>query len=304
MAGAEIFYFSGTGNSLFVANELAKRIPNSRLRPIVASLRQDVIQTSAPAVGIVFPVHAMAVPTPVKQFLRKADLGAAEYVFAIATRMGLLFEDFGSLDRLLKKQGLRLDARFLLTMGSNDAKCQGYRCPTDAEIAKFEADILRRLEDIARTVANRGSYRPRDTEFTIGLPYGRLRNRLFERFIVSLKTLSERIGGVNYYYVDESCTGCAICEHVCLSGKIAMTEGRPAWRKDVLCFMCYACLNYCPKRSVQIRGIRGVVKSFSPENGRYSHPYATVKDIVAQKHRLEETGKPDLRSKSNHAGGR
>jgi hypothetical protein len=50
MAGVEIYFSSGTGNSLFVAKELAKRIPDSLILPIVASLRQDVIRTSAPAV--------------------------------------------------------------------------------------------------------------------------------------------------------------------------------------------------------------------------------------------------------------
>jgi ferredoxin len=31
--------------------------------------------------------------------------------------------------------------------------------------------------------------------------------------------LSEHIGGVNYFYADENCTGCGICRQVCLSGK-------------------------------------------------------------------------------------
>ncbi len=288
-AETEIFYFSGTGNSLFVAKELAKRIPHSRVRPIISCLGQDAIRTGGDVMGLVFPVHAMAVPTPVKQFLRRADLRSAKYVFAIATRLGLVFEDFGAVDRLLRKQGLRLDARFILTMGSNDAKSEGYHCPTDAVIATFEADVLRRLDEIAKVVGNRERHRPKDTEFTIGLPYGRLRNRLFERFIIFLKTLSERTGGVNYYYADDTCTGCGICERICLSGKIVMTGGRPKWRKEILCHMCYACLNFCPKQAVQIKGIRGVVRSFTPINERYSHPYATVKDIVEQKYGDEET---------------
>jgi len=33
----DIFYFSGTGNSLFVAKQMAKKIPAPLLRPIVAS---------------------------------------------------------------------------------------------------------------------------------------------------------------------------------------------------------------------------------------------------------------------------
>lgn len=61
---------------------------------------------------------------------------------------------------------------------------------------------------------------------------------------------------------------------------------RPAWRRDVLCHMCYACLNYCPKRSVQIKGSCGVVRSFTAVNARYSHPYATAKEIAAQKERF------------------
>ncbi len=279
----DIFYFSGTGNSLFVANELAKRIRNSRVRPIIALIGQNVIRTDAEAIGIVFPVQAMTIPTVVKQLLRKIDLGPAKYVFAVATRLGLLFEDFGALDRRLRKKGRRLDAQFLLNMGSNDAKVEGYRCPTDEEIAALEADVLERLDRIAEIVVRRERHRPKDIEFTVGLSYGRFGNRLFERFIVSLRSLADLIGGVNYYYADDACSGCGICARVCLSGKISMNDKRPAWSKDVLCHMCYACLNYCPKHSLQIRGIRGVVKSFSPNNDRYSHPYASVNDIAAQK---------------------
>ena len=66
------------------------------------------------------------------------------------------------------------------------------------------------------------------------------------------------------------------CEKVCLSKKIKMINKKPVWKKDVQCFYCYACINYCPKQSVQI-------KSFTEKNGRYSHPYATSDDIARQK---------------------
>jgi heterodisulfide reductase subunit A-like polyferredoxin len=94
--------------------------------------------------------------------------------------------------------------------------------------------------------------------------------------------VSEAIGGVNYFYADSGCTGCGVCERVCPSRKIRLNEKRPAWQPSVLCYMCFACLNFCPAHSVQIRSIPGV-KSRSTENGRYPHPYATIKDIAAQK---------------------
>ncbi|GAH26880.1 unnamed protein product [marine sediment metagenome] len=53
----------------------------------------------------------------------------------------------------------------------------------------------------------------------------------------------------NYFYADSKCTGCGICEKVCLSQKIKMINKKPVWQKNVKCYLCYACLNYCPEQS-------------------------------------------------------
>jgi hypothetical protein len=42
----------------------------------------------------VFPTHGMVSPIPVRNFLKKADLSSAEYLFAIATRGGTKFLGF------------------------------------------------------------------------------------------------------------------------------------------------------------------------------------------------------------------
>jgi MinD superfamily P-loop ATPase len=96
------------------------------------------------------------------------------------------------------------------------------------------------------------------------------------------RNISEYIGGVNYFYHDNKCNGCGICEKVCLSKKIKIVEKKPIWQRNVLCYMCFACLNYCPKKSVQVKNIPGV-RSYTTENSRYPHPYAAVNDISAQK---------------------
>lgn len=41
----EIYYFSGTGNSLHVAKELQKRIQDTKLRPIVNHLKKNIIKS-------------------------------------------------------------------------------------------------------------------------------------------------------------------------------------------------------------------------------------------------------------------
>ena len=86
----------------------------------------------------------------------------------------------------------------------------------------------------------------------------------------------------NYFYIDSNCAGCGLCERVCLSNRIKMVEKKPEWDDKILCFMCYACLNFCPAKSIQINS-KWYMKSYTTIQDRYSHPYATVKDIENQK---------------------
>ena len=51
-----IYYFSGTGNSLFIAKELKKRLPDCSLVPVVHVLRNGRIETAADVIGIVFQI--------------------------------------------------------------------------------------------------------------------------------------------------------------------------------------------------------------------------------------------------------
>jgi ferredoxin len=278
----DIYYFSGTGNSLFVAKELKKRLVETEIIPIVRLLKSDHIKTNGESVGIVFPIHALTIPIAVRKFLRKIDFNSAKYIFVVSTRLGIIFNDFQTISSLIKKKKHHLDSFFLINMHSNDAKDKNYKTPTAKDIADVEKTVMTKIEIISDIVKGGKTYIENDNTFLINHPYGRIRNRILEKTVINLLKISERIGGVNYFYCDKNCTGCGTCEKVCLSGKIIMANRKPMWKKNVVCFMCYACLNYCPISSVQIKDIPGV-KSYTNYVGRYSHPYATSKDIFDQK---------------------
>lgn len=278
----ELYYFSGTGNSLFVARELQKRLPGATLIPIVSLLNEEDIEANSECAGIIFPVHAITIPIPVRKFLRKLKLDSVEYIFAVATRGGTIFKGFETADSLLAQKGRQLDAHFILIMYMNDPREAGYKGPTGEEIAKLEASVLKQLDAIKDIVEGRQKSLEKDTEYLIDFSENRFLGSMLARLVVSGMALSEHIGGVNYFCADSSCTGCGVCERVCLSRKIRMVGKHPEWQKNVLCYMCYACVNYCPVRAAQINSIP-VVKSHTRENGRYTHPYATVQDIYDQK---------------------
>jgi ferredoxin len=284
----EIYYFSGTGNSLYVARELQKKIPNSSLIPIIRLLNKNMnIKTNAAVIGFVFPVHALTIPISVKRFLKKVDISTAEYIFAIATRGSTFFRGFELMDQLLARKKKQLHAHFILTMGLNDPKHESYQDPGDDEIFRLETIVQKRLNSIKNIILNKRISREKDIEYTVGFSYHPLINYLLEKTVLWGMAFSEYIGGVNYFYTDDKCTGCGICEEICLAQKIKMRDKRPVWQKNVFCYMCYACINFCPVKAIQINSIPGV-KSFTTTSGRYSHPYAKVKDIALQK--KEEAG--------------
>lgn len=278
----EIYFFSGTGNSFYIAKELQKRIPDSVLIPITSLLNEKNIRTKGEIIGFVFPVHALTIPIAVKKFMDKLNMESAEYVFSVATRLGIRFNGFNKVDKILKKKNKRLDSHFILNMCSNDVKDEHYSCPTNEDILKMESGIQEQLRKIQEYILNRKVYHEVDENYLVDLPYSKPVNIMMEKLVICLLNVSEYIGGVNYFYTDSKCNGCGVCEKVCLSSKVKMLDKKPVWQKDVLCYMCYACINYCPKHSVQIKSIPGV-KSYTEKNDRYSHPYASIKDIENEK---------------------
>jgi len=275
----EIYYFSGTGNSLYVAKELQKLIPEADLIPIAGVLKSDNIKTKGDNVGFVFPCHGLTIPIPVREFLKKVSVKSSDYFFAIATRGGTIFRGFPIIDKFLNKQGKSLNATFVINMSMNDPKLKSFTVPTKEELKDIEINVQQKLEVIKKTIIHQENYQ----DDISGVTFSRfgLFNYILERLI---PFLVHRVAGKvkNYFYSDSKCTGCGICEKVCPSQKITMEDNKPLWQRNVDCYMCYACLNFCPTEAIQIYS-KIYMKSYTPERGRYPHPYATADDIAGQK---------------------
>jgi len=264
----EIYYFSGTGNSLHTARELAARFPEATLIPIMSVLEKDEIKTQADVIGLIFPIHAFTIPWPVQRFLEKANFNSATYIFAVATR--ICFElVFRNVDKLLEKQGKQLSAYFCFEMPQNYIPVFNVYPPE--ECARVEKEMQAHLKVNQKNIANREIHRPEDPPVwsTISRLVYPLLTAFFQkvRFPVMEKS----------YYADRNCSGCGICERVCPTNKIKMENGKPVWEEDTKCAYCFACLHYCPEQAIQIR------RRKTASRGRYHHPTITVKDIAEQK---------------------
>ncbi|HDR89308.1 MAG TPA: hypothetical protein ENN63_06730 [Bacteroidetes bacterium] len=131
--------------------------------------------------------------------------------------------------------------------------------------------MQKKLDVIKKTIAAKEKHLPKD-------PGGWF---LFSHILYPLITQYFRkirfSGMEKSFYADPACTGCGICEEICLSGKIKMKNGKPHWQSNIPCTYCFACIHFCPARAIQIKNRN------TCQRGRYHHPSIKATDIMEQK---------------------
>jgi len=260
----EIYYFTGTGNSLAAARSIAASLGETRLVPIASLTDQPAIVPGAGRVGIVCPVYDAGLPRIVAEFLERLDLTAAAYRFGIVTLGGTGISALRQIDRIVtRKNGRGLDAAFLVRMPGN--------FPPVARIAPpaKQRDILAaaegRLGEIARSIAAGERVPP-----GFGPGSALMHALLYRPFTSHVRE------GDRKFVVNDACTACGTCAQVCPAGNIRMEAGRPAWQHR--CELCCACLNLCPAEAIQLPLFFG-----SEGRGRYRHPDLKLADMGVQR---------------------
>jgi ferredoxin len=270
-----IYYFTGSGNSLAAARGLAARL-DARLVPVASLAGHGRIDTKSDAIGIVFPAYWGKVPAIVRNFASRLRGLKGKYLFAVGTCGGSLDSTRRGLEKDLIAGGGSLAASFLLRMPTN-------KFPPPAErIARILALSEPKLDEIAEYVRSGRSGRRETSSLaikTIQIVLAPL--DMAVGAILAIKNgyapflpffPMKRVNGMDRAFeVKDECDGCGACALVCPVGNIAVENGKPQWLHR--CEQCFACLEWCP------RGAIG-----APMNrGRYVHPGARVEDIVAQK---------------------
>ena len=228
-----IFYFTGTGNSLFAAQTLAHE--GDEVISMIEAVRSKTFHYTlkeGEKLGFVFPVYFYTVSDPVLELVRHLTVENAGFVYAVIPCGASIGAAGGFLKSELKKRGLELQRLDALVVPDGALIFYDIDAPEKME-QQLDA-ATKELASIKRAVDRRegNSIKGSPIAGKIGLA----------AYHACMSTKA--------FYADSKCIGCGKCASICPSGAIEMVGGRPVWTKSK-CLKCCGCLGRCPVSAIQ-----------------------------------------------------
>lgn len=232
-----IYYFSGTGNSLQIANDMGKGLGNTEIKS-VAEYKGELIEGDT--LGIVFPVYMWGIPLIIDSFLRKIEISENIYVYAISNYGGLPGKALDQCKDILENRNIELSAGFMINMPGN--YIMGYEAFKEEKQNKLFKKEAEKIKEILLIIKERKKLKIEKSYIII--------DRLLADFMY--KGITKFHESDAKFTVDNNCSSCGKCEKDCPVKNIKMVNGKPRWQHK--CEMCLKCVHYCPNESIDYEG--------------------------------------------------
>ncbi len=261
-----IFYFTGTGNCLYVARQLAEE--NTELLSIPQLMKQKELDFEADEIGLVYPIYGHMPPYMVRQFLKKAKL-KADYTFAILTFGARKCNAVEILDGITRKVGYRFN--YISTLIMVDNWLPNFDMSEQMKIDKHIPENLAVIKDdisIHKHWMQPVSQEERDQHAGF-MAYTGLDPE------VGFLKRSEK-----YFVITDDCIGCGICTDVCPRGNYSLTSN--GVKTDGDCEFCFACIQNCPQKAIKFAKVDDdplLVNGEKNPEARYRNEHVSLMDI-------------------------
>ena len=230
-----IFCFSGTGNCLDLAKNIARHIGGAdivmmRSAPAVTDVRE------AKCVGFVFPCHGGGAPADVLQYARTIQVSPEAYTFGISQSASYPGTGLAALNAIVPLRYWRAVTHQCSCIWLFPHTLM--MPPLDAEKAQ------KRSEQLAREIALDVLARKQSPKAPPKNALNAAENKAWP--LIAKKKAAA-------FKVSASCIGCGQCARLCPRGNIRVEYGRAVIGRD--CIQCLSCLQYCPRNAISIGAI-------------------------------------------------
>lgn len=226
-----VFYFTGTGNSLYVA----KKLDEMRLS-IPQVTHDEEKEYESDRIGIVCPIYGHEMPEIVKHFIKRAKFHT-DYFFLVLT-YGRMHGGAAELaSQYLNECGIEADYINIIKMVDN-------YLPTFDMNEQLALDPEKKVEEhigmIKVDIDSRKHWKPKVTQAD---------RDWHQRFLNMRRENPINVKGGIFRVLDH-CIGCGICMRVCPTGCIQVANQHAGYKDTSRCQMCLACVQHCPENAI------------------------------------------------------
>lgn len=232
-----IFYFSGTGNSRFVAESIAEATGDMLINITKDEMEQnrEYRLQDGEKLGFVFPIYWWGMPSLVEEFVQRMKLQVKEdsYIYGVSTYGLESHNGLKDLERLLLQKNIPLQATYEVKMVDNYVVAYDIAGEEKQAVIYKNAKVI--IEKIINDIKSNKQVKIADIIGTTIKPV--------------VHTFYKKTDHRKHFYATDACTGCGLCAKSCPCQAIAMEQDKPVWREN--CAFCLKCIHNCPVQALQ-----------------------------------------------------
>lgn len=250
-----VLYFSGTGNTEYVARYIAKHLDSVNdkitIKPIETFKKERISDYDILFFG--FPVYACDLPLFIKKALENMTVTTTRIVFLFCTKAFFSGTAMQNALNIFRKRGYYPMAYADINMpGSDGLAFLKKDSKTVRKIKKRDFSKIKEIDQLIKTSKNVIEDLRKSS---VNLDQRHLNERanllkyLSSQFLGFIFHIAER-KMKKKFWADEHCIGCLKCEKICPAENIKVENKSVIFGEN--CYLCMRCLHQCPMEAIQI----------------------------------------------------
>lgn len=230
-----VLYFSGTGNSRYVAKKIAE-ISGDEIISINQRVKENdysPVKSNRPLV-FVGPVYAGRLSRVMDEYISKVNFSGTKQVYFIGTCAATPWQTVRYVEKMCEQKQFSL-------LGFNSVVMpQSYIAGGGTQPKEINDKILKdaepKIAKIAKTIRDKQILPKEQPGKAI---MSKVLNPIMYSMMISAKGFT----------VTDRCTGCGKCADRCPLNNVKIENGKPSWGKN--CTHCMACIAGCPAEAIE-----------------------------------------------------
>jgi len=238
-----VLYFSATGNTEYLARELARLLDDDCLN-LLSRVKADdhtPLHSEKPFV-ICAPVYVCEMPRFLSKYLKQQEFTGSREVYFIFTSGGYCGISGPLAKAIFRKKGMIYRGHAEFKMPRNYVANDAYPMLTPEEIKTRILTCRDQLFPVAAGIRAGEALTARHVflfESIVTLPF----NPVWCKFKLQAKD----------FYATDKCVGCGKCVKLCPLNNISLQDKKPVWSNS--CTHCMACIGNCPVEAIEYGNI-------------------------------------------------